>query len=665
MTRRLIPASTGFVFGLFTAFFICVNGPLGMRGFAVLALSAMAIGLLAIALRLRFRARVMVFCAAFAAASAYSGLYTALKLTPLEALDGEVCSVVGRVESVTESDRAAITVNGKINGLGARILVYANGINCEIGDEIAFKVRVSRINDSPFFRAREYYLPDGILLRGTVEEIASISRKKAGILDKIRKYSDFVSRKIRAAAGGEAGELLAAMVTGDRTAYSDGLRLKLNRAGVGHLAAVSGLHVSVVAAAVMMVLRRLRAPKWFAALFTEVCIGGFIVFSGLRASAIRAGIMLSVVILGSLVRRRADSLNTICFCAILMTALNPYSAADSSLMLSLAGVFGAAVMSKGVINAFALRSKLAKSLALSACAMFATAPFSAIWFDELSLISPLTNLFAIPICSAALVIGMAYAAFGCAFPMLAEVSAAMCRVVIAVCGAISKADFTYIPLVGDAPFAVFALAAALCAAVYLITRKPRITALLAVLLMSGVITLFSAEALISSGEIQLFALNCNNSAGLVLRKGAECIIIDFDGGLSQAVQTVVSQNGIARVRAAVIMDRADAAYAAYSKLSVPPDKILLTENVYINGGRIGTESIAPGSEIDLFSCKLIVYDSSVRIICQNSEAMVSSGSAAAGDGLNISFLKGTTIIENGEISTYNGDLLEKFELGRE
>lgn len=664
MTRRLIPVAAGFVFGLFAAFFICVNGSAEARGFAVLALSAAAIGLLAMALRLRFRARAMVFCAAFAVAVAYSGLYTALKLAPLEALDGEVCSVVGRVERVTDGDRVAITINGRINGLRARILVYGNGLSCEVSDEITLTARISRLEDSPYFRAREYYLPDGILLRGTVEEVVEISHKKAGIFDKIREYSDFVSRKIRRVAGGEAGELLAAMVTGDRTAYSDSLRLKLNRAGVGHLAAVSGLHVSVIAAAVMLVLRRAHAPRWLAALLTEVCVVGFIVFSGLRASAIRAGIMLSVAVLGSVVRRRADTLNTISICAILMTALNPYAAADSSLILSLAGVFGAGVLSKGVVREFGLRSRVAKALIVSACASFATAPFAAIWFDELSMISPITNLFAIPLCSAALVLAMAFAALGCTFSPILMPAATLCRVVIDVCGALSEADFAYLPVGGGASFAALALAAGICAAAYLITHKPRTTTLLAVACMAGVVIFFSGSALLNRDRTQLFVLNCDNNGGFLLRKGAECIIIDFNGELSQAAQTAISRNGITRVRAAALLDRADAGYAAYSKLSVVPEEILLPENTNIFGGSVDTVNLTAESEIDVFDCKMIFYDSYVRIIHQYGEAIVSSGSAAVGEGLKISFLRGSTIIENDEIFVYNGDILEKIDLGR-
>lgn len=663
MTRRLIPVAAGFVFGLFTAFFICVNGSAGSSGFALLAFFAATVGLLAMALRLRFRARAMVFCAAFAVAAAYSGLYTALKLTPLEALDGEVCSVVGRVERVTDGDRVAVTINGRINGFRARIMVYGSGLSCEMSDEISLTVRVSKLEDSPYFRAREYYLPDGVLLRGTVEEVVEISHKRSGVFDKIRDYSDFVSRKIRRVAGGEAGELLAAMVTGDRTAFSDSLRLKLNRAGAGHLAAVSGLHVSVVAAAVMFVLRRVHAPRWLAALLTEVCIGGFIVFSGLRVSAIRAGIMLSVVVLGSVVRRRADALNSISFCALLMTALNPYAAADSSLVLSLAGVFGAGVMSNGIIREFGLRSRVAKALAVSVCAAFATAPFAAIWFDELSLISPLTNLFVIPICSAALVLAMAYAALGCAFPPLLKLAGALCRAVIAGCDVLSELDFSYIPIGEGAAFAALALAAVICAAVYLITKKPRITALLAVVCMAGFITFTSASALQRRGKTQLFVMNYDNNAGLLLRKGGECIIIDFSGGLSRAAQTVISRNGVTQVRAAAILNRTDAGYSAYSKMMTAPEVILLPENTNIFGGYIDTVNLAAGTEIDVFDCKLIFYDSSVRIIHQFGEAVASSGSAAAGEGLKISFLRGTTVIENSDITAYNGDILEKIDLG--
>ena len=659
MTRRLIPISAGFLAGLFAAFQLCVNGGFGLNGFLYLIAAAALLGFLSIIFHVRFRARVLVFCCAFAVACAYSAASTALKLLPLEALDGETVEIVGKVVDYTESDRSAVTVSGRVNGIRTKVLVYISGFSGDLGDEVRLFARVSKLGDSPFFRSREYYLPDGVLLTASAAGGFEVTPSSRSLFDLLRGYSTRVSLEIRKNVGGESGELLAAMVTGDRTAFSDGLRLKLNRAGVGHLAAVSGLQVSIVALAVMLFMRKLRASRLFSAAVTEACVAAFIVFSGLRVSAIRAGIMMTVAILSTIAKRRSDPLNTICLCGLLMTVWNPYSAADSSLVLSLSGVFGVAVMSPAVARAFSLRLKIVKSLAASLCACAATAPFIMLYFNELSIVSPLTNLFAIPVCALALMLGMVYALTGCAVPGIARFAGFLVGTVIRASGAVSQHRFTYIPLGSNILVFSAAFAAATVIAIYLLTHRSRFTAFCAVLCAAAVICVYGAQSIITQNNIYLTALSRNSDHALVLRKGAECIIIDFDGGMAGGVETVIERSGIAKVRAVLLFDNAEAAYSAYAEMPIAPDIVYLPENAYVFGGKVATENLPDGSSIGIFGAELTLKDGGVSIYLSDSVTTV----AQDGSG-TINMLNGITVLnENGEIRVFKGDIIKEIKLG--
>ena len=644
MTRKMIPFAAGWLFGLFAAFELCVNGPLGFEGFVVLAAAALAMCAMSVFFgKSRFLRAALFFCA-FSAACAYSAIYTSLRLLPLERLDGGTASIFGRVESVSDTDRAAVVVDGYINGVRGKALVYAPGFGGKAGDGAEFEAVISKLEDSPFFKARSIYLPDGVSVTASAVSY-TVESGAQSLSDRIRSYSERVSLSIKTEVGGEAGELLSAMVTGDREAFSDRLYLNLNRAGIRHIAAVSGIHISIAALSVTLLLKKLRAPKIICAAAGEVCAVMYIIFSGSRTSAVRAGIMISVAILASVFRRRPDALNTICLCAFAMTVSNPYSAADSSLLLSLAGVFGAAVAGPSLIKEFGIKSKLARAFCVSVCSTAATAPFIMLYFDELSIVSPLVNLAAVPLCSAALLLGMLYAALGCTFPIAAWAAGALCRAVVIISEFVSGLRFAYIPLGFKAAGIAAGLSVTAVAAFRLLGGSVRKTSFLGAFCSTLIIAVYAAESFMTSGNLYISALSRQNYHAAVLRKGAECIIIDFEGRMSDGVERVIEREGLSEIRAVLLPNGAAAAYSSYSELSSTPDAIYLPAEEYVYDPKIKTGEISQNAEIAAFGANISVSGEVLSVELD-------------GKSVTFSFLDGLTVINSGgEPRTYKGDVL--------
>lgn len=641
MTRRAVPFCAGWAAALFLSFY--VGGP-------VLPAVATAVGLAAIVFRPAFKNRLLLFIAAFLLAFSWREIFYLSRIAPLERLDGEEARVVGTVEDYSGGDRSSVTVKGTVNGIPARAIIYLSGFEGRLGDKIELTARMSAFKDTAFFRAREYYLPDGIFISGSAGGAKIIGENRT-FFTALKEYSKKVSQNIRRSVPGESGELLAAMVTGDRSAFSSPLRLMLNRAGIGHLAAVSGLHVSAVIVLAAAILKRLRAPRVLSAAVCIFCAGAYIVFAGLRVSAIRAGIMLLIAILSSFVRRRSDPLNTICVCGFLMTIINPCAAADSSLTLSLAGVFGVAVMSPAVCREFGIKSRILKTVVASVCAAFATSPFIMLYFNELSLLSPITNIFAIPLCSAALFAGMLYALFGCAFSPIINLAGVICKIAVLAAEKISSLGVGVIPLGYRA--ASIAAFAGVCSviALWLCSKNIRKTALFGAFCSAAVAAAFCAEILISGGSLSVCALSRGDLRAAVLRKGAECIIIDLDGGMADGVETAVERYGISKISAAIALDNAESAYSAYCGLSVPPDKILLPPGSYVYGGRVKTGIFSKGSAISAFGAKITVGEDEIKIISQS------------GAEYSLYIKNGLCVFgKAGKTEVFKGDLIKQFGL---
>ena len=660
MTRRAVPLTFGFLAGLNAAYFLCVRGDAGASGFLFLVTIAALLGLIAMLFKLDLREKVMLFCAAFMLATVYSGLYTVLCLTPLEALSGETVTISGKITDMTYGDSGRVLIDGEVNGIRAKTLVYVNNFSGDIGQSVTLTARAERFADTPFFRARDYYLPDGVMLHAASAENVVLTDGHPSIIDRLRAYSRKVANSIRSAVLGGAGQFLAAMVTGERSAMSDALNLSLNRAGVGHLASVSGFHVSVVALAVYWLFK--RAPRIIRFLLCETAVAAFVVFAGLRVSALRAAIMLTIALGAVIFRRKPDPLNTICLCALAMTIFSPYLVADTSFRLSLAGAFGVSVAAPNFIRTFGIKTRIAKALAVSLCACALTAPFIMQTFNELSIAAPLVNLFAVPMASLALVFGMIYAALGCRPGFLIRFAGALVSLVIRACEVISGIRAAYIPLGQNILPTLGIVALAVCVIVYIVRKNCRLTALCAIFCASMIIMTSGILTLYDRGTVRLTIINRASEHALLLRKGAECIIIDFEGRSAATVESIAERNGINAPRAAIIFGRAESGYSAYSSIPAKPEIIILPEDSYIFGGDIDTLNVPDGSTISLSWCGVTADSNGAHIVTENGEADISLG-ATEGDGIKISLLDGVTVIDDGTPEAYRGGVMKEIIIG--
>lgn len=138
--------------------------------------------------------------------------------------------------------------------------------------------------------------------------------------------------------GGSQGGLLAAMLFGYRKNIGDDVRDVFRRVGIGHVLAISGLHVGLV---VLMFwwfggwLRLTSRPRALVSLFLTALYWGL---TGGQVAATRAALMASIHLLGIAYGRRADMLNSLGAAAFLIALHNPTAPLDVSFQLSFTAV---------------------------------------------------------------------------------------------------------------------------------------------------------------------------------------------------------------------------------------------------------------------------------------------------------------------------------------
>ena len=206
-----------------------------------------------------------------------------------------------------------------------------------------------------------------------------------------------------------------ALLIGDRKGISTALREKFNRAGVGHLLAISGLHIGIVATVTFAIFRWIVAwlspvlwagwTRRTAAILTFVPVLAYGFLAGMSPSTQRAVIMVSIFLLTLLFDRDQDLINTICIAGMLILVINPPALFSISFQLSFTAVL-VIVLGMSLMRPILQKTKgikaamITKGVAFMAVTLFATvgtAPLVMAYFNQVSLIGIVVNIVAIPL----------------------------------------------------------------------------------------------------------------------------------------------------------------------------------------------------------------------------------------------------------------------------
>ena len=208
-----------------------------------------------------------------------------------------------------------------------------------------------------------------------------------------------------------AAPIAAAVTLGDKTALDDTLYSAFNRAGLMHAAVVSGFHISFLTGTALALCgnnRKIALAMIPLLVFYALMAGG-------TPSAFRAVIMQSALLFAPIARREEDAPSALALALLVLLFQNPFAAASVGLQLSFASVAGILLVSEPLYRWMYRplkarrprkeeRVKLALwnfgrtvliSVSVSLGAMLFTVPLIALYFGQILLLSPLSNVLAL------------------------------------------------------------------------------------------------------------------------------------------------------------------------------------------------------------------------------------------------------------------------------
>lgn len=348
--------------------------------------------------------RIAAVLLGFAMGMGWFILYDGFYLNAAGTMDGKTANAVIRVSDYSYETAYGIGVDGTVQmeGKSYRLRAYLDlGETLEPGDTVSgqFRFRATTPKES-----RTYHAGNGIfLLAYQVDEVSVSPHTDASWRDIPARLRHRIQAILQTCIPQDAAPFARALLLGDTTSLSYAIDTSLKISGIRHVAAVSGLHVSILFAlltAVTFRKRFLTALVGFPTLLLFAAVAGFT--PSVSRSCIMCGLMLAALLLN----KEYDGPAALAFAAVVMLIGNPLVITSVGFQLSVASVAGIYLFAPGIrkwlVSLFpdskgkGVRPTLIRwftaSVSITLSAMIFTTPLSAWYFGTVSLVGVVTNL---------------------------------------------------------------------------------------------------------------------------------------------------------------------------------------------------------------------------------------------------------------------------------
>lgn len=326
--------------------------------------------------------------------------------------NGKEYYFAGKIDAVSVNETSASYVLSDVTadgiGVDGKLNLYVaaeNGINTSFlkrGDRIYFKAEadfVVLLKDSP----------DGYAYRNDIRYISYAAENDIEFLTAEPDFFDNLRNSMSGVLDknmGQYGALAFGMLTGEKGSLDGDVRDYYSASGLGHILAVSGLHVGFVALMVAWVTDRLRLHRYV----KLACMGAVLLFycflASFSPSVIRASVMYLMGLAASSFGKEKDPFNSLCFAVTAVIAVKPLYLFDIGFQMSVAAVAGILFFSKRLNRIFLhiFPKFLSSALSSSLSAQIGITPVVLINFQTFPLYSVLVNMLVIPLVSVAFIV---------------------------------------------------------------------------------------------------------------------------------------------------------------------------------------------------------------------------------------------------------------------
>lgn len=313
-----------------------------------------------------------------------------------------------RVENIKEYEgystfiASVKNVNG--NTFNEKLKAYYSGresLNNFDTIKVNSKLEDIRINANPnLFNEKMYYLTKNIKYKAKFKDFEKISWKMS-LAEKLNlAFENKLDALTKNKMNTSNSNFLKAIFMSN-TNYLDEDELGTYRSvGLGHLLAVSGLHVSLISFAIIFILVGLGVSKRKA---SSICIIFLIIYGAVinyPVSFLRAMILFIALDLAFAYDINIECVEIISIALIITLLINPYYVFSVSLHLSYGAAYAIEILFRRLKKLGDKKNKIQEAMLFVLAINLVLAPIQLYTFHEFNFISLITNLILLPIYSA-------------------------------------------------------------------------------------------------------------------------------------------------------------------------------------------------------------------------------------------------------------------------
>ena len=265
--------------------------------------------------------------------------------------------------------------------------------------------RISAPGNPGEFDQQQYYACQKIyyFMKNAVVQKKSRSYSRYG--QALTELREKIAETLQKAAGDKAG-IYQAMLLGEKSGLDEDVKMRYQMAGMIHILAISGLHISVLGMGLFSLLKKLSLGNVPAGLISLCVILQYGMLTGSSVSAMRAVSMFVLDVGARILGRSYDLLTALAVSAILLLLDTPAYLYSSSFLLSFGAVAGLGSMAPALNRLIESENPWVKTLISSLAVQLMTLPVVLRIYGEVSILGIALNLIVLPTVSVVLVCGL-------------------------------------------------------------------------------------------------------------------------------------------------------------------------------------------------------------------------------------------------------------------
>lgn len=290
-----------------------------------------------------------------------------------------------------------------------KIKAYINDTSVKIkyGDIVNFTAKLKIPDSGTGFGGYNDLMNErsnGILLEsaGNAKGIYVFENKITpyNIFDLSYMIKTFVCDRISALYRPETSGLMQGILVGEKNNIPEEITENFRISGISHTIVVSGMHVNVFVAILMLVFSAIGIGKSKFAMLCYIAGAWFFVFiSGCGLSAVRAACVTTILFVGRLFKRDADALNSLGGAVLIMLFINPGIYFNIGFRLSVFSAGAILVFTSVILKRFNIKNAVGEVAVVTTSAQLGILPVISQSFGYMGTFGVLTNVLVCPVIS--------------------------------------------------------------------------------------------------------------------------------------------------------------------------------------------------------------------------------------------------------------------------